>query len=116
MENPTTIAIDLSKGVFEVGVERGGRTCQRRRLNRRQLGAFLSECVGAQWWVVVPSGGHRPVDSSSLARRAQTRRLTPAPFADLRDGPSRRSKRAHEGFSSGQDARLRAGFRRKPRP
>jgi hypothetical protein len=29
MENPTTIAIDLSKGVFEVAVERGGRTCQR---------------------------------------------------------------------------------------
>jgi hypothetical protein len=38
MENPTTIAIDLSKGVFEVAVERGGRTCQRRRLNRRQSG------------------------------------------------------------------------------
>ncbi len=48
MENPTTIAIDLSKGVFEVAVERGGRTCQRRRLNRRQLAAFLSECGGPE--------------------------------------------------------------------
>ena len=48
MENPTTIAIDLSKGVFEVAVEREGRTCQRRRLNRRQLAAFLSECVGPE--------------------------------------------------------------------
>src|SRR5664279_1279065 len=46
VENVTTIAIDLSKGVFEVAVERGGRTCQRRRLNRRQLAAFLSERAG----------------------------------------------------------------------
>ena len=29
MENPTTIAIDLSKSVFEVAVERVGRICQR---------------------------------------------------------------------------------------
>jgi len=48
VENVTTIAIDLSKGVFEVAVERGGRTCQRRRLNRRQPAAFLSECVGPE--------------------------------------------------------------------
>ena len=44
MENPTTIAIDLSKSVFEVAVESEGRICQRRRLSRRQLVAFLSEC------------------------------------------------------------------------
>jgi hypothetical protein len=48
MEKFTTIAIDLSNGVFEVAVERGGRTCQRRRLNRRQPAAFLSECVGPE--------------------------------------------------------------------
>jgi transposase len=44
MENPTTIAIDLSKSVFEIAVEREGRICQRKRLNRRQLVAFLSQC------------------------------------------------------------------------
>ena len=43
MENPTTIAVDLSKDVFEVAVERQGRICQRKRLSRRQLVALLSE-------------------------------------------------------------------------
>lgn len=47
MENPTTIAIDLSKSVFEIAVERQGRICQRRRLNRRQTIAFLSQCPRA---------------------------------------------------------------------
>jgi transposase len=47
MENPTTIAIDLSKSVFEVAVEREGRICQRRRLSRGQLLAFLSQCPRA---------------------------------------------------------------------
>jgi transposase len=47
MENPTTIAIDLSKSVFEVAVERDGRICQRKRLNRGQLSAFLSQCPKA---------------------------------------------------------------------
>jgi hypothetical protein len=28
MENPTTIAVDLSKNVFEIAVERQGRICQ----------------------------------------------------------------------------------------
>jgi len=45
MENPTTIAVDLSKGVFEIAVERQGRICQRKRLSRQQLAAFLSECA-----------------------------------------------------------------------
>lgn len=47
MEEPTTIALDLSKSVFEVAVERRGRICQRRRLNRRQLESFLSQCPRA---------------------------------------------------------------------
>jgi transposase len=37
MENPTTIAIDLSKNVFEIAVERQGRVCQRKRLNRQRV-------------------------------------------------------------------------------
>jgi transposase len=44
MENPTTIAIDLSKSVFEIAVERQGRICQRKRLNRWQTITFLSQC------------------------------------------------------------------------
>ena len=47
MENPTTIAIDLSKNVFEIAVEREGRVCQRKRLNRRQTIEFLSQCAKA---------------------------------------------------------------------
>jgi len=47
MENPTTIAIDLSKSVFEIAVEREERICQRKRLNRGQLSAFLSQCPKA---------------------------------------------------------------------
>ncbi len=43
MENPTTIAVDLSKSVFEVAVEREGRICQRKRLTRAQLSVFLSQ-------------------------------------------------------------------------
>jgi transposase len=47
MENPTTIAIDLSKNVFEVAVERQGRICERKRLNRSQTIRFLSQCAKA---------------------------------------------------------------------
>ena len=47
MENPTTIAIDVSKNVFEIAVERQGRVCQRKRLNRRQTVMFLSQCAKA---------------------------------------------------------------------
>ena len=47
MENPTTIAIDLSKSVFEVAVEREGRICQRKRLTRAQLITFLSQAPKA---------------------------------------------------------------------
>src|SRR5664280_23587 len=47
MENPTTIAIDLSKNVFEIAVERQGRICQRKRLNRRQMVEFFSQCPSA---------------------------------------------------------------------
>jgi len=44
MENPTTIAVDLSKSVFEIAVEREGRICQRKRLSRGQMITFLSQC------------------------------------------------------------------------
>ena len=47
MENPTTIAIDLSKNVFEIAVERQGRICQRKRVNRRQMVEFFSQCPSA---------------------------------------------------------------------
>lgn len=69
MENPTTIAVDLSKSVFEVAVERGGRICQRKRLSRHQLAAFLSQvseavvlmetCGSSHYWGRVAQGfGH----------------------------------------------------------
>jgi transposase len=43
MENPTTIAVDLSKDVFEVAVEREGRVLERKRLRRKQVVAYFSE-------------------------------------------------------------------------
>lgn len=47
MENPTTIAIDLSKNVFEIAVEREGRICERKRLNRRGMIGLFSQCPPA---------------------------------------------------------------------
>lgn len=47
MENPTTVAVDLSKSVFEVAVERQGRICERKRLSRRQMTEFFSRCEKA---------------------------------------------------------------------
>jgi len=47
MENPTTIAVDLSKSVFEIAAERQGRICQRKRLSRGQMITFLSQCAKA---------------------------------------------------------------------
>ena len=40
----TTIAVDLSKSVFEVAVARdSGRVCERRRLSRSQMTRFFAE-------------------------------------------------------------------------
>ena len=47
MENPMTIAVDLSKNVFEIAVERQGHICQRKRLNRRQMVELFSQCPSA---------------------------------------------------------------------
>jgi transposase len=47
MENPTTVAVDLSKSVFEIAVERQGRIGQRKRLSRRQMTEFFSQCERA---------------------------------------------------------------------
>ena len=47
MENPTTVAVDLSKSVFEIAVERDGRICRRKRLSRRQMTEFFSQCERA---------------------------------------------------------------------
>jgi len=44
VEEHTTIAVDLSKSVFEVAVSReSGRVCERRRLSRSQLRRFFSQ-------------------------------------------------------------------------
>lgn len=43
MENRTTIAVDLSKDLFEIAVEREGRILERKRLRRKQMAAYFSE-------------------------------------------------------------------------
>jgi transposase len=43
MEDPTTIAVDLAKSVFEISVSREpGRVCQRKRLTRSQFARYLA--------------------------------------------------------------------------
>jgi transposase len=83
MENPTTIAIDLSKNVFEIAVERQGRICQRKRLNRRQTIMFLSQCPRAtilmetcgtsHYWGRVAQGFGHSVRLLSAQRVAKNR-------------------------------------------
>ena len=71
MVDPTTIAVDLAKSVFEVSVSRQpGRVCQRKRLTRSQFGQFLAcqppatvlmEACGSShhWARVAQSLGHQ---------------------------------------------------------
>lgn len=70
MENPTTFAVDLSKDLFEVAMERDGRVVERKRLRRKQLAAYFSEkpaatvvmeaCGSSHHWGRVIGGlGHR---------------------------------------------------------
>jgi transposase len=75
MENPTTIAIDLSKNVFEIAVERGGRICQRKRLNRRQMIEFFSQCPKAT--VVMEACGSSHYWGRVLMRLGHDVRLLP---------------------------------------
>ena len=41
MEDATTIAVDLSKDVFEIGVEKKGRICERKRLRKGQMAVYF---------------------------------------------------------------------------
>jgi len=71
VEEHTTIAVDLSKNVFEVAVSReSGRVCERRRLSRGQLTRFFSQrppatvlleaCGSSHHWArQIESLGHR---------------------------------------------------------
>jgi transposase len=71
VNHPTTIAVDLSKNVFEVAVSReSGRVCERRRLSRGQLTRFFAQrppatvlleaCGSSHHWARQIEGlGHR---------------------------------------------------------
>jgi transposase len=85
MENPTTIAVDLSKDVFEIAVEREGRICQRKRLNFRQTFLFFSICPPAI--VVMEACGSAHFWGRKLQGFGHTVRLLPAQHvAKLRIG------------------------------
>ena len=73
--NPTTIAVDLSKSVFEVVLERQGRICQRKRLNRRQMGEYFSLCERAT--VVMEACGSSHYWGRRLQRLGHDVRLLP---------------------------------------
>ena len=75
MENPTTIAVDLSKSVFELAVEREGRICQRKRLSRRQLIEFFSQCPSAT--VVMEACGSSHYWGRKLQKLGHDVRLLP---------------------------------------
>ncbi len=78
MENPTTIAVDLSKDVFEIAVEREGRIWQRRRLNRRQTALFFSSCPRAT--VVMEACGSAHFWGRKLRGLGHGVRLLPAQY------------------------------------
>lgn len=71
MKEHTTIAVDLSKSVFEVAVSREpGRVCERRRLSRNQMTRFFAQrppatvlleaCGSSHHWArQIESLGHR---------------------------------------------------------
>lgn len=75
MENPTTVAIDLSKSVFEVAVERQGRICQRKRLSRGQMTEYFSQCERAT--VVMEACGSSHYWGRKLQRLGHDVRLLP---------------------------------------
>jgi transposase len=75
MENPTTIAVDLSKSVFEVAVEKQGRICQRKRLSRREMTEFFSQCEKAT--VVMEACGSSHHWGRKLQRLGHDVRLLP---------------------------------------
>lgn len=76
MENPTTIAVDLSKDVFEIALEREGRIRLRKRLNRRQTVLFFSTCPTAT--VVMEACGSAHFWGRKLQGFGHTVRLLPA--------------------------------------
>jgi len=76
MENPTTIAVDLFKNVFEIAVEREGRICQRKRLSRRQMVPFFSQVAAAT--VVMEACGSSHHWGRTLGGLGHTVRLLPA--------------------------------------
>jgi transposase len=75
MENPTTVAVDLSKSVFEVAVERQGRICQRKRLSRRQMTEYFSQCERAT--VVMEACGSSHYWGRKLQKLGHEVRLLP---------------------------------------
>jgi transposase len=75
MENPTTVAVDLSKSIFEVAVARDGRICQRKRLSRRQLTEFFSQCERAT--VVMEACGSSHYWGRKLQKLGHDVRLLP---------------------------------------
>src|ERR1017187_9885792 len=81
MENPTTIAIDLSKNVFEIAVERRGRICQRKRLNRRQMVEFFSQCPSAT--VLMEACGSSHYWGRVLQRLGHEVRVVPVPVKSI---------------------------------
>jgi transposase len=75
MENPTTVAVDLSKSVFEVAVERQGRICRRKRLSRRQMTEYFSQCERAT--VVMEACGSSHYWGRKLQKLGHEVRLLP---------------------------------------
>ena len=89
MENPTTIAVDLSKSIFELAVEREGRICQRKRLNRRQMVEFLAQCPSAT--VVMEACGSSHYWGRRLSSLGHDVRLLPPQHVKPYVCPSRAS-------------------------
>lgn len=78
--NPTTIAIDLAKDVFQIAISDGhGQVRARRRLTRRQFAAFV-ETLDAATTVVMETCGTAHYWGRRCAGRGATVRLLPAQY------------------------------------
>ena len=74
MKDRTAIAVDPSKELFEIAVEKEGRVLERKRLRRRQVAAYFSaqpaatvvmEACGTShhWGQMIRGLGHRSPDT-----------------------------------------------------
>jgi transposase len=113
----TTIAIDLAKSVFEIGIsDRPGHVARNHRLSRSELAPFVAAqppatilmeaCSSAHYWgrkfegfghdvKLLPPFAVRPYVQRSKTDRTPTSKACSRPGATARSGPFRSRRRVN---------------------